>query len=49
MNRYFTKTFFTFLVSFLLILGVAFGVMIFAAQSQQGSLPPASYAAGNTQ
>ncbi len=43
MNRYFTKTFYRFFFGFLVILGVAFGVMAFTA-----SLAPAQPAGVDT-
>jgi hypothetical protein len=31
MNRFFTKTFFKFFFAFLIIIGIAFGVLVFTA------------------
>jgi hypothetical protein len=47
MSRYFTKTFLVFLICFLAILGLAFGVIIVISASQNQPAPVDNSAAGN--
>jgi hypothetical protein len=40
MNRFFTKTFFKFFFAFLVIIGVAFGVLLYAASQEPPQVAP---------